>query len=114
MSTSSEVIVRLGELRTAAENLNSSADIIDAAVANTNNLVDGLMAMGFVSPAASAFHTRFVNNETVMNSWPRHVRDFAVLLTHAAEQIEEAVGSNLHVDAPDISALESAEDIGRL
>lgn len=95
-----EVHVRLSELRTAAENLNAAADKIDAAVTTTNDLVETLMARGFVSPAASAFHTRFLGKVTWMDEWPVHVREFAIRLTEAADEIEAAVGSTIDTDVP--------------
>jgi hypothetical protein len=95
-----EVRVRLSELRTAAENLNAAADKIDAAVTTTNDLVETLMARGFVSPAASAFHTRFLGKVTWMDEWPIHVREFAERLTEAADEIEEAVGGTTDTDVP--------------
>jgi hypothetical protein len=98
MISSQEVRVRLSQLRTAADNLNNAADHIDSAVETTNGIIDSLMARGFVSEAATAFHSRFLNNTTWMDEWPGHVRDFAVKLTEAADEIEEAVGSDLDVD----------------
>ena len=98
MSSTQEVRVRLGQLRTAADNLNNAADGIDSAVETTNGIVESLMARGFVSEAATAFHTRFLNNTTWMDEWPGHVREFAIRLTEAADEIEAAVGSDLDVD----------------
>lgn len=100
MLSSNQVRVRLSELRTAAENLTTAADRIDSAVSTTNALVDGLMARGFVSPAATVFHSRYLNNVTWMDEWPVHVRDFAEKLREAADEIEAAVGDGGNVETP--------------
>ena len=97
MVSSDEVRVRINDLRTAADNLNNTADSIDSAVSTTNEIIGSLMARGFVSPAATAFHTRFLKNTTWMDEWPIEVREFAERLTEAAEEIENAVGSDLDV-----------------
>lgn len=85
-----EVRVRLTQLRDAAENLQIAADNIESAVQTTNGIVESLMARGFVSPAATAFHTQFLNQTTWMDEWPIQVRHVATLLEEAAEALGQA------------------------
>ena len=85
-----EVRVRLTQLRDAAENLQTAAENIENAVQTTNGIVESLMARGFVSPAATAFHTNFMSKTTWMDEWPVHVRHVARLLEEAAEALGQA------------------------
>jgi hypothetical protein len=85
-----EVSVRVTQLRSAADNLESAAQNIESAVNTTNGIVESLIARGFVSPAATAFHTRFLNQTTWMDDWPLQVREVAIRLNDAADALEEA------------------------
>src|SRR5690606_16222687 len=85
-----EVRVRISQLQDAAENLETAANNIENAVQTTNQIVESLIARGFVSPAATAFHNNFLSKTTWMDEWPIQVRHVARLLEDAAEAIGQA------------------------
>ncbi len=82
---------KISELRTAADSLETTAGNVRGAVSNAYTLIDGLLALGFQSPAATVFFDTYRRERTVMDTWPEELDRFARSLTQAANAIEEAV-----------------------
>ncbi len=82
---------RIGELRTAAESLGITAENVRGAVSTAYTLIDGLLVLGFQSPAATVFFETYRRERTVMDTWPEELDRFARSLTQAADAIEDAV-----------------------
>ena len=82
---------RISELRTAADSLEATAGNVRGAVSTAYTLIDGLLVLGFQSPAATVFFDTYRRERTVMDTWPEELDRFARSLTQAANAIEEAV-----------------------
>jgi surface antigen/cell division protein FtsB/uncharacterized protein YukE len=89
------VQVRLEELRAASESLGITATNIRNAVTTAHGLVDGLLAIGFESPAATAFFTNYRRERTIMDEWPNELDSFSMQLETAADALEEAISQEM-------------------
>lgn len=82
---------RISELRAAADSLGVTAENVRGAVSTAHTLIDGLLVLGFQSPAATVFFETYRRERTVMDTWPEELDRFARSLNQAADAIEDAV-----------------------
>jgi uncharacterized coiled-coil protein SlyX len=98
---------RLSDLRTAAQTFNDSGQRIQQSVQITSEVLDGLMALGYESPAAAELLARYHAQRRLMDEWGNKLRAFAVTLTSAADELANATQSAPPATATPTTALDA-------
>lgn len=86
-----DVEARLSSMYEAAQQLELSRERIGQSMATVRELIDGLMALGYQSPAALALWARYLRQVGEMENSADKLSQFAVKLNNAAQAFEEAL-----------------------
>jgi hypothetical protein len=87
------VEVRLAELQNAASQFHTSASKIQESITTVQEVIDGITAVGYESPAAGQLVLRYRTQRSMMDEWLQQLQDFSNRLQEAADELEEAMTS---------------------
>lgn len=92
------VEVRLAELRSAATQFEVGAGRIRDTISTVNEIIDGVMAIGFGSPAAMQLALRYRAQRSSMEEWLDQLVFFSGKLEEAADELERAMSARTTPD----------------
>lgn len=79
---------KLSELRLSSERFLRSSEQIRQSVTTTQEIIDGLFALGYESPGAIQFMMHYNTQRAAMNDWAGTLAQFARVLGGTAEDLE--------------------------
>lgn len=85
------VEVRLTELQEAATRFSTSANRIKESIDTVNEVIDGIMALGYESQAAMQTVLRFRAQRDTMDDWLDQLLYFSARLNEASDELERAL-----------------------
>src|SRR5690606_38249063 len=85
------VEVRLTELQEAAARFSTSANRIKESIDTVNEVIDGIMALGYESQAAMQTVLRFRAQRDTMDDWLDQLLYFSARLNEASDELERAL-----------------------